>query len=104
MTITDEHISPHIWAKCIPTPNTDINEQYDWGISHLLTQLLLTFVRYSGCFQPNTAKLQDSISHYAALWLHGSDGIVTLVNCRQHSDYIAIGSSVTVLPAVNNDV
>ena len=28
--------------------------------------------------------------------------IVTFVNCRQHGDYTAIGSLVTVLPSVHN--
>ena len=31
-----------------------------------------------------------------------SDGAVTIVNSWQHGDYTPIGSSVTVLPAVNN--
>ena len=34
-------------------------------------------------------------------WLD-SDYVVTVVNCQQNGDYTAIGSSVTVLPAVNN--
>ena len=32
----------------------------------------------------------------------GQDCVVTVVNCRQNSDYAAIGSSVTALLAVVN--
>ena len=46
-----------------------------------------------------------SISHLLATvttqWLDG-EGVVTVHNCRQHSDYTASGSVVTVLPAVMN--
>ena len=44
--------------------------------------------------------LTPSVS-YLAQWLDDDD-VVTIVNCRQHGDYTAIGSSVTVLPAVVN--
>ena len=53
-----------------------------------------------------TSQNSYSISHYAALWLYtwwlDSDGIVTAVNCRQHDDWAANGSVVTVQPAANN--
>ena len=55
-------------------------------------------------FTKYTAKLY-SISNYDALRLQDDwtvKGVVTVVNCRQHIDYNAIGSSVTVLLAVNN--
>ena len=49
-----------------------------------------------------TAKLllHQSLCYTVAKWSLGSDSVVTFVNCRQHSDYTTIGSSVTELPAV----
>ena len=51
-----------------------------------------------------TAKLlvyQSLCCAVTTQWLD-SDYVVTVVNFRQNGDYIAIGSSVTVLPAVSN--
>ena len=46
-----------------------------------------------------------SISQYAALWLLWleSGGVVTIVNCQQHSDWAANDSVLTLLPAINSD-
>ena len=56
-------------------------------------------------FSTFTQQISYSISHLLGtvtiLWLD-SDCIVTVDSCRQHGDYNAIGSSVTVLPAVVN--
>ena len=54
----------------------------------------------------NTQQNSYSLSHYTALWLHGGRRLtlqVTVVNCRQHGDYTAFGSSVTVQLPVNKD-
>ena len=48
-----------------------------------------------------TAKLQSLCCTMTTWWLD-SNSKVTVVNCRQHGDWAANGSVVTVLPAINN--
>ena len=74
----------------------------------VLWPILITLFCDVTVFVLDTQQNSYSISHYAALRLHGdcmdSDGVVTVVNCWQHGDWGANGSVhvVTVLPAVNN--
>ena len=42
----------------------------------------------------------QSPTRQSETWQLDSDSVVTVVNCQLHSDYIAIGSSVTMLPVV----
>ena len=65
---------------------------------------------YKRCRRSTTEQNSYSISHLLGTVTTpslDSDGVVTVVNCQQHSDYgdyTAIGSLVTVLPAdVNGD-
>ena len=53
------------------------------------------------CTQQNSYSIGHLLGTVTTQWLH-SDGVVIGVNCRQHGDYTAIGSSVTVPPAVVN--
>ena len=82
--------------------------------SHRHTKIIVSFLNFLQLYQTKVTALlcwstqqnSYSISHYAALWLYGtwldSYRVVTIANCRQHGDYNAICSSVTVLPAVYN--
>ena len=47
---------------------------------------------------PGLIVLLDTVT----TWWLDYDSVVIIVNCWQHSDYNAIGSSVNVLPAVIN--
>ena len=57
------------------------------------------------CFTYHHSKTpipSDTTCCTVTVWRLDSDGVVTVVNYWQHIDYTAIGSSVAVLPAVNN--
>ena len=51
--------------------------------------------------QQNSYSISHLIGTITTLWLD-SDCVMTTGNCRQHGDLAAIGSVVTVLPAVVN--
>ena len=51
--------------------------------------------------QENSYSISHLLATVTTQWLEG-DGVVTVHNCQQHGDYTAIGSSVTMLPAVVN--
>ena len=46
--------------------------------------------------------LQSKTNIPSVTKLYYSDGVVNVVNCRQHGDWAANSSVVTMLPAVNN--
>ena len=63
---------------------------------------LLIFYCNTSC-NPIPQQSSFSISHPLdplSTWWLDSDSVVTVVKCRQHSDYSAIGSSVSSLPSV----
>ena len=51
----------------------------------------------------NTQQNSYSISHWDYKVTRHSDSVLIVANCRQHSDYTAISSSVTKLQAVSSD-
>ena len=51
--------------------------------------------------QQNSYSISHLLATVTTKWLDG-DGVVTVDNCRQHSDWAANGSVVTILPAVEN--
>ena len=53
-------------------------------------------------FRLHSKTLIPSVTTLHCDYMVDTDGVVTIINWRQHSDYTAIGSSVTVLLAVNN--
>ena len=51
--------------------------------------------------QQNSISVSHLLDTVTTRWLD-SDSVVTIANCQQHSDWAAIGSVVTVLPAVTD--
>ena len=51
--------------------------------------------------QQNSYSISNLLDTVTTMWLD-SDSVVTVDNCRQSGDCAAIGSEVTVLPAVDN--
>ena len=84
-----------IFASCEPLKLPNPVKEWVWFVRFRI--LTRNTVQY-------TAKLlfNQSLRCIVNTWWQDSDGVVTVVNCLQHSDYTAIGSSVTVLLVYNN--
>ena len=70
-------------------------------MSKYLCVKYLTWVATQKTTQLNSYSISHLIDTVTTWWLD-SDSEVTLANCWQHSDWVANGSVVTVLPVVNN--